>query len=184
MTVPTLTEINAAWISLPVETRDRIGLIAVDMVFNQFMHGDLYMVGGQPEDRPVFDETIQSAAAETAHRRLNELSPAVWDALPDLFGRDGENPSWSENAGPVATPAALAAVAREAAEQADHLRRERSLRVRLGRKSMRLWREHGGYVVTDRGSEIPKTDILDLAGVEVWLVGQAKRKGADCGERE
>lgn len=105
MTVPGLPDIEAAWRSLPVETRDRIGIAVVDMVFQEFIHGDACVVAGQPEDRPYPDETeehdaIRGTAAEISNRRLNELTPLIQGLFPNLFGADGENPSWCPNPGP------------------------------------------------------------------------------------
>lgn len=97
--VPGQPEIEAAWRSLPPETRDRIGIAVVDMVFQEFVHGDAYVAVGQPEDLAVFDEGIRTAAAEAANRRLNELTPLIEGLFPHLFGHPGENPAWCENPG-------------------------------------------------------------------------------------
>lgn len=104
-TMPGPSDIKAAWHGLPAETRDRIGVIAVDMVFQDFVHGDACVVNGQPEDRPFPDETeehiaIRCAAMDATTRRLNELTPLIEGALPYLFGSDGENPAWCPNPGP------------------------------------------------------------------------------------
>ncbi len=100
MTVPGLPDIEAAWRGLAAETRDRIGIIAVDMVFQGFVYGDVYVVNGTPDDRAVSDESIRGAAAEAEDRRLNELHSVVEAALPGLFGPEGENPAWCANPGP------------------------------------------------------------------------------------
>ena len=104
-TMPSPSDIEAAWHGLPAETRDRIGVIAVDMVFQEFVHGDVCVVNGQPEDRPFPDETdehiaIRCAAMDATNQRLNELTPLIEVALPHLFGSDGENPAWCPNPGP------------------------------------------------------------------------------------
>ncbi|GJD88222.1 hypothetical protein BHAOGJBA_1735 [Methylobacterium hispanicum] len=104
-TMPGLSDIEAAWHGLPAETRNRIGVTAVDMVFQEFIHGDACVVNGQPEDRPFPGETeehiaIRCAAMDATNQRLNELTPLIEGALPDLFGSDGENPAWCPNPGP------------------------------------------------------------------------------------
>lgn len=105
MTVPDLSVIEAAWASLPPDIQARIGVAVVDMVFQEFVYGDACVVNGQPEDRPFPDETeehiaIRCAAMDATNRRLNELTPLIQGALPDLFGADGENPAWCPNPGP------------------------------------------------------------------------------------
>lgn len=96
MTIPGLPEIEAAWRGLPTEIRDRIGIIALDMVFQAFVSGDGYA----PADRPVEDEGLRHEANETCDRRLTQLHAEIEAALPDLFGPDGGNPSWCDNPGP------------------------------------------------------------------------------------
>lgn len=103
--VPGPSDIAAAWHSLPAETRDRIGIIAVDMVFQEFVYGDDCVACGQPEDRAFPDDTpehdaIRGAAAEASNRRLNELTPLIQGLFPHLFGQPGENPTWCPNPGP------------------------------------------------------------------------------------
>lgn len=100
MTVPGQLDVEAAWFGLPPDLRDRIGIIAVDMVFQGFVYGDAYVAIGQPEDMPVRDKAARDAACAAENRRLNELTRVVEDALPSLFGATGENPAWSENPGP------------------------------------------------------------------------------------
>lgn len=105
MKVPGPTELKAAWKRLPSTARDRIGLVVLDMILQEFIHGDACVVGGQPEDRPFPDDTdqheqIRGAAAEASNRRLNELTPLIHDLFPDLFGQPSENPMWCANPGP------------------------------------------------------------------------------------
>lgn len=99
-TVPGLPEVAAAWHSLPPETRDRIGIIAVDMVFQAFVHGDAYVATGSPKDRAVPGRSkaahaIRDAAGEAETVRLNELHRVVEGLIPDLFGPAGQNPEWA-----------------------------------------------------------------------------------------
>lgn len=96
MTVPDQPEIEAAWHALSAETRDRIGIIAVDMVFQSFIGGDGYA----PADRAVAGRSkaahaIRGEAQDASCRRLTEIHHVIEDALPDLFGPDGENPEWA-----------------------------------------------------------------------------------------
>lgn len=105
MRAPELSDIEAAWHSLPAEIQAQIGIAVVDMVFQEFVHGDAWVVNGQPEDRPFPDDTeehiaIRCAAMDATNRRLNELTPLIEGALPHLFGLDGENPAWCANPGP------------------------------------------------------------------------------------
>ena len=100
MSVPGQTEIEMAWHALPAEIRDRIGIIAVDMVFQGFVYGDAYVAIKQPRDRAVpgrskAHQAIRAAAAEAENRRLNELTRVIEGVLPDLFGAPGENPEWA-----------------------------------------------------------------------------------------
>ncbi|KQP60550.1 hypothetical protein [Methylobacterium sp. Leaf112] len=102
MKVPGQSEVEAAWHALPAETRDRIGIIAVDLVFQAFVHGDAYVATGSPRDRAVpghskAAQAIRNAAGEAENRRLNELHRVVECVLPDLFGPEGENPDWAES---------------------------------------------------------------------------------------
>lgn len=115
--IPGQAEIKAAWHALPAETRDRIGIAVVDMVFQEFVSGDAYIATEQFEDLPVYDPDIRAAAMDAANRRLNELPRLVEDALPDLFGKD-ENPAWSENPGKIPTATARAWAAEARAERA------------------------------------------------------------------
>ncbi|KQO76457.1 hypothetical protein ASF20_14015 [Methylobacterium sp. Leaf88] len=93
-----------AWSRLAPAARDQIGLVVLDMVLQEFIHGDACVVGGQPEDRPFPDDSdehdqIRGMAAEASNRRLNELTPLLYGLLPDLFGQPGENPMWCANPG-------------------------------------------------------------------------------------
>lgn len=103
--VPTPSDLSEAWSRLAPTARDRIGLIVLDMILQEFIHGDACVVGGQPEDRPFPDDTdeheqIRGAAYEASNRRLNEITPLIHDLFPDLFGQPGENPMWCANPGP------------------------------------------------------------------------------------
>ncbi len=95
MTIPSPAEIGTAWAALPSGLRDRIGLIALDMVFQGFLGGDAY----RPEDRVLHSDDERGQAMDRESKRLAELYRAVEDALPDLFGPEGENPAWSQTAG-------------------------------------------------------------------------------------
>lgn len=100
MKVPCQSEVEAAWHALPTETRNSIGIIAVDLVFQAFVHGDAYVATGSPKDRAVpgcsrAARAIRDAAAEAENRRLNELHRVVESVLPDLFGPEGDNPDWA-----------------------------------------------------------------------------------------
>ncbi|GAB6843996.1 hypothetical protein HNR00_005090 [Methylorubrum rhodinum] len=96
MTIPGPSDIEAAWRGFPAETRDRIGIVALDMVFQAFVSGDGYA----PADRPVQDEQLRYEANEACDRRLTQLHTEIEGALPDLFGPDGEHPAWSDSPGP------------------------------------------------------------------------------------
>lgn len=95
MTIPSPAEIGTAWAALSPSLRDRIGLIALDMVFQGFLGGDAY----RPEDRVLHSDDERGQAMDRESKRLIELYRAVEDALPDLFGPEGENPAWSHTAG-------------------------------------------------------------------------------------
>lgn len=165
MTVPTEAEINVAWIRLPQAERDRLGFIAVNMVFAEFVGGDAMTVNDQIEDYAVLDENVRHQAMEAE----NQLTPEIEAALPELFGPPGENPAWSENAGPTPTPAALAYARAYREDRADYKRRERSSRIRLGRRGLYAHCRQGGVVIAEKGTGIPKTDSLELNTAEAWL---------------
>ncbi|AYO83688.1 hypothetical protein [Methylobacterium brachiatum] len=98
--VPGKAQVEAAWRALPAETRDRIGIIATDLVFQAFVHGDAYVATGSPRDRAVpgrskAAQAIRDAAADAETARLNELHRVVESALPCLFGPASENPEWA-----------------------------------------------------------------------------------------
>ena len=98
--IPGRVEIAAAWRALPAQTRDRIGFIATNLVFQAFVHGDAYVATGSPKDRAVPSrskaaQAIRDAAADAETARLNELHRVVESALPCLFGSTGENPDWA-----------------------------------------------------------------------------------------
>ena len=96
--VPTRSEINAAWIFLPAETQRRIGLLALDMVWQAFLSGDAYA----PEDYVLRDEDERGAASDLCSKALTELHIIIEDALPVLFGLPGEDPTWAQSASVMA----------------------------------------------------------------------------------
>jgi len=94
--VPDQSQIRAAWYGLPAETRDDIGIIATDMVFQAFVSGDAF----GPKDQPVPGRskrahTIRGEASEASCCRLTELHNVVEGVLPALFGTTGQNPDWA-----------------------------------------------------------------------------------------
>jgi hypothetical protein len=91
MKVPGPVELSAAWSQLPDPVRDHIGFIALDMVFQGFLHGDAYA----PEDRVLRSDEARGEAGVRSDSLLSELFRTIEDALPDLFGPEGENPAWS-----------------------------------------------------------------------------------------
>lgn len=95
MRVPGPVELSAAWSALPLSLRDHIGFIALDMVFQGFLSGDAYA----EEDKVLADRRDRGEAENRSTASLNELHRVIEDALPDLFGPDGENPAWSQIAG-------------------------------------------------------------------------------------
>ncbi|MDH2311461.1 hypothetical protein [Methylobacterium brachiatum] len=98
--VPGKAQVEAAWRALPAETKDRIGIIATDMVFQGFVHGDDCVVANQPESRPVPGDTdaahaIRIAAEAAGNARLSELYRVIEAEIPGLFGPEGQNPDWA-----------------------------------------------------------------------------------------
>ncbi|NEU13555.1 hypothetical protein G3T14_15655 [Methylobacterium sp. BTF04] len=91
MKVPGPVELSAAWSHLPVPLRDSIGFIALDMVFQGFLHGDAYA----PDDRVLQSDEARGEAGVRSDNLLSELFRTIENALPDLFGPEGENPAWS-----------------------------------------------------------------------------------------
>jgi len=94
--VPDQSQLETAWYGLPAETRDDIGIIATDMVFQAFVSGDAF----GPKDQPVPGrseraQTIRGEASEASCRRLTELHNVVEAMLPVLFGTVGRNPDWA-----------------------------------------------------------------------------------------
>ncbi|WP_345819896.1 hypothetical protein ABC766_27070 [Methylobacterium fujisawaense] len=94
--VPGQAEVEAAWHALSMETRDAIGIIATDMVFQAFVSGDAF----GPKDQPVPGRSkraqkIRGEASDACCRRLTELHIVIEDALPALFGSAGQNPDWA-----------------------------------------------------------------------------------------
>jgi len=100
MTIPTITDVTAAWHGLPPAKRDLIGVMVVDMVLQGFISGEAYIVGEQPEDLAVLDEEIRGNAKCAEDELLTTLTQVVEAAIPSLFGADGENPTWCDNPGP------------------------------------------------------------------------------------
>ena len=100
MKVPGPVELSAAWSGLPVSLRDHIGFIAFDMVFQGFLSGQAYA----PEDRVLSCDAARGEAYDRECRGMTELYRTVEDAVPDLFGPEGENPAWCANPGPSPTP--------------------------------------------------------------------------------
>lgn len=100
MTIPTITDVVAAWHGLPPQKRDLIGIMVVDMVLQGFISGDQYIANGQPEDLALLDEDIRGSAKCAEDELLTTITQVVEAALPGLFGADGENPMWCENPGP------------------------------------------------------------------------------------
>ena len=98
MLIPTTSEINAAWISLPAETQRRIGVLALDMVWQAFLSGDAYA----PEDRVLRDEDARGTACDLSSKALTELHTLIEGALPELFGLPGEDPTWAQSASVMA----------------------------------------------------------------------------------
>ncbi|MBB2963773.1 hypothetical protein [Methylobacterium sp. R2-1] len=99
MTIPSISDVVAAWHGLPPAKRDLIGNMVVDMVLQGFISGEAYIVGGQPEDLAVLDEDVRGNAKYAEDELLTALTQVVEAALPDLFGAPGENPMWCENPG-------------------------------------------------------------------------------------
>lgn len=98
--VPGAAQVDAAWYGLAPTTRDRIGAIAIDMVFQAFVSGDACA----PNDRAVRGwskraRAIRDAAMDASCQRLTEIHHVVEDALPNLFGPQGENPEWAVRMG-------------------------------------------------------------------------------------
>ena len=100
MTIPSITDVVAAWHGLPPAKRDLIGVIVVDMVLQGFISGEAYIVGEQPEDLAVLDEDIRGSAKCAEDELLTTLTQVIEATLPDLFGTSGENPMWCDNSGP------------------------------------------------------------------------------------
>jgi hypothetical protein len=95
MMVPGPAELSAAWAGLAPSLRDRIGFIALDMVFQGFLSGDAYA----EEDKVLADREARGEADERSSANLSELYRVIEGALPDLFGQDGENPAWARRSG-------------------------------------------------------------------------------------
>lgn len=91
MRIPGPVELSAAWSDLPVSLRDHIGFVALDMVFQGFLSGSAY----EPEDRVLLSDDDRGEALGRESDGLTELYRIVEDALPDLFGPEGENPAWA-----------------------------------------------------------------------------------------
>lgn len=96
--VPGRNEAHAAWLSLPVETRDLIGTLAVDHILQMFLLGDDSTPRRQPLQRNL-------AAECEAERRADSAAIEKWrlieTALPELFGTDAAGPAWATVPGPA-----------------------------------------------------------------------------------
>lgn len=95
MKVPGPADITVALERLPEGQRFVILHHAVNMVFQGFLSGSAYA----PEDRVLSDEVARDKAGERESLILQQLYAIVERDLPELFGPEGENPAWSENAG-------------------------------------------------------------------------------------
>ncbi|TXM69974.1 hypothetical protein [Methylobacterium sp. WL120] len=93
--VPGQSEARAAWLGLPVETRDRIGTLAVDHMLQMFLLGD---------DEAAHRQPLRgySAAEGEAQRRADNVLDELWHlierALPELFGTETTGPAWARPA--------------------------------------------------------------------------------------
>ncbi|MCJ2132295.1 hypothetical protein [Methylobacterium sp. E-045] len=94
-TIPGQLEARAAWHRLPVETRDRIGTLAVDHAFAMFLTGDLLAPG---EQVLAGDPQAQHEAGHRADETLEDLMALIEGALPELFGVQGQHPAWAISA--------------------------------------------------------------------------------------
>lgn len=94
MKVPGSVELGTAWNALPLSLRDHIGFIAMNTVFQGFLGGEAYC----PEDRVLHSDEERGEAVDREGKGLTDLYRIIEDALPDLFGPDGENPAWAQPA--------------------------------------------------------------------------------------
>lgn len=95
--VPGTEDARAAWFSLPIETRDRIGTLAVDHILQMFLAGDDTCAPGRQPLRG--DWKAESEADTRAGNASTELWHLVERELPDLFGPDFETgPVWAKGA--------------------------------------------------------------------------------------
>lgn len=94
--VPGRYEARTAWLSLPVETRDRIGTLAVDHILQMFLLGD----DATPRRQPLQGNY---AAECEAQLRADDAAVEKWHlieaALPELFGTDTAGPAWATKPG-------------------------------------------------------------------------------------
>ena len=95
MMVPNSDDLSAAWAGLPAATRNHIGFVALNMVFQGFLSGSAYGL----EDYVLASDDDRGEAYDQECRGLTELYRTIEDALPDLFGPAGESPAWSQTAG-------------------------------------------------------------------------------------
>jgi len=94
--IPGPVEVSAAWSGLPDSLRDHIGFIAFDMVFQGFLSGQAYAEA----DYVLPSDEDRSEACDRESESMTELYRTVEDAVPELFGPEGENPAWAPvNAG-------------------------------------------------------------------------------------
>lgn len=91
MKIPGPVEVSAAWSGLPDSLRDHIGFIAFDMVFQGFLSGQSHA----EEDYVLPSDEDRGEAFDRECKGLSELYRIVEDAVPDLFGPEGENPAWA-----------------------------------------------------------------------------------------
>ena len=83
----------AAWAGLPPETRDTLGTLLVNTVFQDLLAGDAY----SEKNRIVTDDGQRSAAIERHEQLFRQIYDDVAAALPALFGPEGEHPAWVED---------------------------------------------------------------------------------------
>lgn len=92
MRVPTIVDLSQAWGSLSQAQTDYIGFLALIMVFNGFLDGSAY----EAPDKVLSDPIARSEANDRSNAALTEIFAFIEDALPDLFGPAGDNPTWSK----------------------------------------------------------------------------------------
>ncbi|KQT78375.1 hypothetical protein [Methylobacterium sp. Leaf466] len=87
--VPGPVDLQAAWRGLPIETRDRIGAIALEFALYTIVDCQ----GVTENDFEVLGRTkavaVQAAAEEQSNVAMDDLFNAAEAALPAVFGRLG-----------------------------------------------------------------------------------------------